>query len=142
MNRFARRLAVLACGLSIVAVAMPACAVSEIEGVTEIVAAPLSGGLNLRIDDADNVKVFMREVNAERRKLWKPFRGKASACAVRFSFYAQERRMARLVLDGNQLIEFMPASDTTGWGREVARLDLAGVRRLAAKVKSPGACTR
>ena len=126
--------------LALAGIATAALARSEIEGVTAIVVAPASGGLSVRADEAEGVKILMREINAERPKLWKPFRGKLSSCAVRFSFFEQDRRLARLVLDGNRLIEFEPASDTTGSVREIGSFDLAAVRRLASKVKDQRSC--
>jgi len=116
---------------------------SEIEGVSAIVVAPAAGsGLSVRADDPEAVKNLMREINTERKKLWKPFKGKPSACAVRFAFFDQDRRIARLVLDGNDLIEFAPASDSTGSAREVSRFEMAAVRKLASKVTKPGSCTK
>jgi len=114
----------------------------EIEGVTLVVVTPVSGGSSARVEEPEGVTVFMREINAERQKLWKPFRGKLSSCAVRFSFFALDRRVARIVLDGNQLIELAPASDATGFARDVGRAEVPRVRRLASYAKNQGSCAK
>jgi hypothetical protein len=84
----------------------------------------------------------MREVNAERDKQWQGYRGKLGACAVRLSFFEQERRVGRLVLDGNNLIEFTGATETNGVVREVPRYEMRAVRRFAANVQSQAGCDR
>ena len=114
----------------------------EIEGVTAVVVTPVSGGSSTRLEEPEGVAVFMREVNAERPKLWKPFRGRLSSCAVRFSFFAQDHRVARIVIDQNQLIELAAASDTTGFVRDVGRSEVPRIRRLASYVKSQGSCAK
>jgi hypothetical protein len=113
---------------------------SEIEAVTSIVVTPASGGSNAQADEPEGVKILMREINEQRPKLWKPYRGKLGPCAVRLTFFEQDRRVARLVLDGNQLIEFEPASTSVGSAREVHPSELAGIRRLASKVKDQRSC--
>jgi hypothetical protein len=113
---------------------------SEYQGVTAIVAVPVSGGLSARADEPAGVGILVGEINAQRGKSWVPFRGPLSSCAVRLTLYAQDRRVARLVLDRNRLVEFASASDTTGVAREVGSSELGGVRRLVAKVKSQSNC--
>jgi hypothetical protein len=115
---------------------------SEFDGVTAIVVTPASGSLSARADEPAGVRILMQEINAERRRQWLPFRGKLSTCAVRLTLYKQDSRVARLVLDGNEFIEFASASDSSGYSREVARGELTAVRRLAGKVKSPGSCPK
>ena len=140
LNKLISRLAL---PVALAGVAAGAFARSDIEGVTAIVVAPAAGsGLSVRADDPEAVKNLMREINGERKKLWKPFKGKPSACAVRFAFFDQDRRIARLVLDGNDLIELAPASDSTGSAREVSRFELVAVRKLASKVTKPGSCAK
>lgn len=95
----------------------------------------------MRADDPKGVLILMDEVNAERRRQWLPFRGKLGTCAVRLTLYKGDSRVARLVLDDERFIEFASASDTTGYSREVARGELKGVRRLAAKV-APSLCPK
>jgi len=72
------------------------------------------------------------------QKLWKPFRGKTSSCAVCFSLYENDKRVARLVLDGNNLIEFAPASDSSRVAREVGPFGPCGdtqARRIGARAR-------
>jgi hypothetical protein len=131
---------------SLVMLALAACCASvqarpDFEGVTAIVATPASGGSSVRADDPKGVLILMDEVNAERRRQWLPFRGKLGTCAVRLTLYKGDSRVARLVLDDERFIEFASASDTTGYSREVARGELKGVRRLAAKV-APSSCPK
>jgi hypothetical protein len=142
MKYIVSRIAPYATLVAFAALAAPAQARPEIEGVTAIVVSPAAGGLSTRADEPEGVKMLMGEINTERQKLWKPFRGSLSTCAVRFAFYDQDRRIARLVLDGSSLIELAAASDSAGLVREVNRSDLPAVRRLAARVKSPSACAK
>ena len=114
----------------------------EIEGVTAVVVTPVSGGSSTRVEEPEGVAVFMREINAERHKLWKPFQGRLSACAVRFSFFARDQRVARIVFDDSRLIELAGASEATGFAREVGRSEANRVRRLAAYVQNSKACAK
>jgi hypothetical protein len=114
---------------------------SSYDGVTAVVAQRASGGSWARADEPAAVEPLMREINRERGGSWVPYGGKPGTCAVRLSFYAGERRVGRLLLDGNQLIESTGVSETTGVVREVSRADLKAVRRLAAKVQGSG-CDR
>jgi hypothetical protein len=142
MKHLFGRICSLAICVALAGAANTAVARPAIDSVTVIVVAPASGGLSTKIDEPERVKTLMKEINTERQKLWKPFKGKLSSCAVRFAFYEQDRRLARLVLDGNDLIEFAAASETTGFAREVARSELDAVRRLASKVKSQSSCSK
>ena len=136
------RISSLALSVVLAGTAGFAVARSEIEGVTSIVVTPASGGSSAQADEPEGVRILMREINQQRPKLWKPYRGKLSACAVRFTFFEQDRRLARLVLDGNELIEFEPASTSVGSAREVHPSELAGIRRLASKVKDQRSCSK
>jgi hypothetical protein len=111
------------------------------EGVTVVTAQRVAGGTFARADDTGYVKELMREINAERSRLWTGYRGPLSPCAVRLTFFDGERRVGRLVLDGVQLIEFLGASESTGVAREVARSDMYTVRKFAARVQG-GGCAR
>jgi hypothetical protein len=113
---------------------------SQFTDVTAIVVAPASGGINARVEEPEAVKLLMHEINAERQKLWKPFRGKLSTCAVQLTFYQNDHRLARLILDRSSLIEMEPASTSFGSVRELYSSDLGAVRRLASKVKSQSSC--
>lgn len=143
MSSLTLRLASSAVALLLAGVCASALARSQIEGITAIVVAPASGGgSSAQANEPEGVGILMREINEQRPKLWKPYRGKLSPCAVRFSFYEQDRRVARLVLDGNALVEFEPASTTVGSAREVHGSELTAARRLASRVRDPKACGR
>jgi hypothetical protein len=133
--------AVLALAAAALLSAGAAQARSTYDGVTAVVAQRASGGSWARADEPAAVEGLMREINGERSRSWVPYRGKPGECAVRLSFYAGERRVGRLLLDGNDLIESTGVSDTTGVVREIARTDLKAVRRLAFKVQGSG-CDR
>jgi hypothetical protein len=113
---------------------------SSIDNVTSIVAQRVSGGLAARSDEPAAVAAVMREVNAERGKSWQGYRGKLGPCAVRLTLFEQDRRVGRLVLDGNNLIELTGASESSGVARELFRSDLPALRRFAAKAQSASGC--
>ena len=134
-RRAARWIAALACA----AAAFSAAAREPYQGVSVVVVQRVAGGgSGTRLDDAAQVKSIVDEVNAERGKLWNAWRGKLGPCAVRIVFGDGERRVGRLVLDGNQLIELAGASESTGMARELMRFDLGNVRRAAARVQGSG----
>ena len=139
-RHFVTRISSLAVSVVLAVTATFAVARSEIEGITAIVVTPASGGSSAQANEPDGVKILMQEINEQRPKLWKPYRGKLGPCAVRFTFFEQDRRVARLVLDGNELVEFEPASATVGSSRVVYPSELAGIRRLASKVKDQRSC--
>lgn len=108
---------------------------STYDGITVVSIHRASGsGSPLNVSEAGAVRKVMDEINGERSGSWEVHRGEPSRCAVRLTFVAGDRRVARLLLDGNRLIEPSGISDDKGWGRTLSGGDLRATRKLAAQV--------
>lgn len=113
----------------------------EYVGVTTVFAAAVSGTMSARVDEPSHVAALVQEVNAQRRKSWQSFRGRPGPCAVRLTFLAGDRRIARLILDGDELLE-LGSSETSGHKRPLGAFDLPAARRLASRVKRQSECRK
>lgn len=111
------------------------------EGVTSINARAVHGTLSADTREPQRIATLMQEINAERRKTWKSFRGTPGPCAVRLTFGADGRRVGRLVLDGDLLLE-LESNQKTGYQREVSSFDLDATRRFANRAKNPTDCRK
>jgi hypothetical protein len=114
---------------------------SEYEGVTSLVLEAVYGAANLRVDDPEQVKVVVQEINALRRRNWSSYQGKPAPCAVRFTLLSTDRRVGRLVLQGSELLEPGP-NQASGYKRDLGNFDAPVSRRLAARIRRPGECAR
>jgi hypothetical protein len=117
----------------------PAAAREDFTGVTAVVADSVSGSMERRIDDAEQVRVIVGEVNALRRKSWTSYEGRLGRCAVRLSFYASRERVGVLVVQGDELLE-PGVSRGSGRKRTLGTFDAPSTRRLAARIHRPGDC--
>jgi len=111
------------------------------EGVTSIHVRAVHGTLSAEVDDAQRVATLMQEINAERRKTWTSFRGTPGPCAVRLTFAAGGRRVGRLVLDGDTLLE-LDSAEKSGHQRAVSSFELDQTRRFAKRAQNPTDCRR
>jgi hypothetical protein len=111
------------------------------EGVTSIHARAVHGTLSADTREPERIATLMAEINAERRKTWTSFRGTPGPCAVRLTFAAGGRRVGRLVLDGDTLLE-LESNEKTGYQREVSSFDLDQTRRFAKRAQNPTDCRR
>ena len=60
---------------------------------------------------------------------------------MRLTFAAGGRRVGRLVLDGDTLLE-LESNEKTGYQREVSSFDLDQTRRFAKRAQNPTDCRR
>lgn len=111
------------------------------EGVTSINARAVHGTLSADTREPERIATLMQEINAERRKPWKSYRGTPGPCAVRLTFGAGGRRVGRLVLDGDLLLE-LESNEKSGHQREVSSFDLDQTRRFANRAKNPSDCRK
>lgn len=127
----ARALVALLC----IATLPAAVARSTYEGITVVSIQKASGsGSPLNITEEGALRKVMDEINDQRRGSWEVHRGEPSRCAVRLTFMAGSSRVARLVLDGDRLIEPSGISDDKGYGRSLMGGDLRQTRRYASQV--------
>jgi hypothetical protein len=127
----ARLLAALLCAAGLAG----AQARSTYDGITVVSIERASGsGSTLNISDAGKVQTIMDEINRQRSGSWEVHRGEPTRCAVRLTFVAGSRRVARLWLDGNRLVEPSGIADDKGYGRTLGGGDLRQTRRYAAQV--------
>jgi hypothetical protein len=111
------------------------------DGVTSINARAVHGTLSADTREPARIATLMEEINAERRKSWTSFRGTPGPCAVRLTFGADGRRVGRLVLDGDTLLE-LDSSERSGFQREVSSFELDQTRRFARRAQNPTDCRR
>ena len=109
--------------------------------VTAVVAEAVYGAAELRVEDPEQLKVLMQEVNAVRRKSWAAYQGKLTSCAVRLTFFSADRRVGRLVVQGSELLE-PGVNQTSGYKRELGTFDAPSTRRLAARIRRPSECNK
>jgi hypothetical protein len=117
----------------------PAAAREDFTGVTAVVADSVSGSMERRVDDAEQVRAIVDEVVAQRRKTWTSYEGRLGKCAVRLSFYASRERVGVLVVQGDDLLE-PGVSRGSGRKRTLGAFDAPSTRRLAARIHRPGDC--
>ena len=113
----------------------------EYTDVTAVVAEAVHGAMELRVEDPEKLKVLMQEINAVRRKSWGAYQGKLASCAVRLTFFSADRRVGRLVVQGNELLE-LGVNQTSGYKRELGTFDAPSARRLAARIRRPSECNK
>lgn len=111
----------------------------DFTGVTAVVAESVSGAMERRVDDAEQVRVIVGEVNALRRKSWTSYEGRLVKCAVRLTFYDSTRRVGVLIVQGEELME-PGVSRGSGRKRTLGAFDAPSTRRLAARIHRPGEC--
>jgi hypothetical protein len=108
---------------------------STYDGITVVSIQRASGsGSPLNITEAGAVSKIMDEINRQRSGSWEVHRGEPTRCAVRLTFVAGDRRVARLWLDGSRLVEPSGISDDKGYGRTLGSGDLRQTRRYASQV--------
>jgi hypothetical protein len=126
-----RLLAALLCAAGLAGVQ----ARSTYDGITVVSMQRASGsGTTLNISEAGAVEKLMDEINRQRSGSWEVHRGEPTRCAVRLTFVAGSRRVARLWLDGDRLVEPSGIADDKGYGRTLGSGDLRQTRRYAAQV--------
>jgi hypothetical protein len=111
----------------------------QFNGVTSVVAEAVSGALERRVDEPEQVGLIVQEVNAIRRKNWSSYQGKFQACAVRLTFHSPRGKVGTLVLQGDELLEPGP-NRTSGYKRELTTFEAPTTRRLAARIRKPSEC--